>query len=688
MEQGLKVFNFTAESLESLFASQGVERRAKSGTLSDLILFETCDEKRQEKLLRLRNDFDLDERFSNLNSYKFAKRGCEIVYGLTHPQLDIDTIDYQPPFSGGDGSNGSSPEVATKLKRYQKKYMIALKVEARTANGTLFDRHINRWSDVEKSALKDHIDNIVVWLEEFTLGKTTQAYKTRSAWMYSETGEPVFLECSADVLCSSSEIDLFREARANAARREQSSTSLANGNSYEKGHTMGIQAAEISAILRDQIKNFGRDAEVDEVGRVLSVGEGIARIYGLGNVQAGEMVEFPGGIRGMALSLEADNVGIVIFGSDRDIKEGDIVKRTNAIVNVPAGDAVLGRVVGGLGNPLDCKGTIEASERRLAGVKAHSVIPRKDRATGLKAVIQTGRSHRELIIGNLQTGKTVLALEAMLNQEGSNEAEGDDEGKKPYCMNVAINDKCSIMAQLVKKLKENGAMENSIIVAAIASVLALVQFLARYPAITIAEYFRDNGSQPLIIYGDPSKQAVSFRLMSIRVHHSARCEAYLDDVFHTYSRFLERSVKLNQDNRVGSQTALPIIETQSNAKTDRLRMLLGLADNTGGSGAWIDVSSDTARGHSTKGDGNDAAGHDSLWKLLGIADKIGGSGARIDASSDTARGHSTKGDGNDAAGHDSLWKLLGIADGTAHGFLTGSGNSDWLKEKVSVDEMV
>ncbi len=333
---------------------------------------------------------------------------------------------------------------------------------------------------------------------------------------------------------------------------------------------MGIQAAEISAILKEQIKNFGKDAEVAEVGRVLSVGDGIARVHGLDNVQAGEMVEFPGGIRGMALNLEVDNVGIVIFGSDQDIKEGDVVKRTKSIVDVPAGDALLGRVVDGLGNPIDGKGPIKTSERRIADVKAPGIIPRKSvhepMATGLKAIdamIPVGRGQRELIIGDRQTGKTAVALDTILNQKAYNEAAGSDESKKLYCVYVAIGQKRSTVAQLVKKLEESGAMAYTIVVAATASDPAPMQFLAPYSATAMAEFFRDNGRHALIIYDDLSKQAVAYRQMSLLLRRPPRREAYPGDVFYLHSRLLERSAKLNEDNGSGSLTALPIIETQA-----------------------------------------------------------------------------------------------------------------------------
>ncbi|NOB01712.1 F0F1 ATP synthase subunit alpha [Roseobacter sp. HKCCD7422] len=332
---------------------------------------------------------------------------------------------------------------------------------------------------------------------------------------------------------------------------------------------MAIQAAEISAILKEQIKSFGQDAEVAEVGRVLFVGDGIARVYGLDNVQAGEMVEFPGGIQGMALNLEADNVGVVIFGSDRDIKEGDTVKRTNSIVDVPAGEGLLGRVVDGLGNPLDGKGAVDAAERRVADVKAPGIIPRKSvhepMATGLKAIdamIPIGRGQRELIIGDRQTGKTAVALDTILNQKAYNDAAGDDESKKLYCVYVAVGQKRSTVAQLVKKLEETGAIEYSIVVAATASDPAPMQFLAPYAATAMAEYFRDNGKHALIIYDDLSKQAVSYRQMSLLLRRPPGREAYPGDVFYLHSRLLERSAKLNEDHGAGSLTALPIIETQ------------------------------------------------------------------------------------------------------------------------------
>ncbi|WP_372839446.1 F0F1 ATP synthase subunit alpha [Phaeovulum sp.] len=329
---------------------------------------------------------------------------------------------------------------------------------------------------------------------------------------------------------------------------------------------MGIQAAEISAILKEQIKNFGQDAQVAEVGRVLSVGDGIARVHGLDNVQAGEMVEFPGGIRGMALNLEVDNVGVVIFGSDRDIKEGDTVKRTKSIVDVPVGEALLGRVVDGLGNPIDGKGPIVTEHRLVADVKAPGIIPRKSvhqpMATGLKSVdamIPIGRGQRELIIGDRQTGKTAIALDTILNQKSYNEANPE---MKLHCFYVAIGQKRSTVAQLVKKLEEAGAMEYTTVIAATASEPAPLQFLAPYSATAMAEYFRDSGRHALIIYDDLSKQAVSYRQMSLLLRRPPGREAYPGDVFYLHSRLLERSAKLNEDFGGGSLTALPIIETQ------------------------------------------------------------------------------------------------------------------------------
>jgi len=333
---------------------------------------------------------------------------------------------------------------------------------------------------------------------------------------------------------------------------------------------MDIRAAEISAILKDQIKNFGQDAEVSEVGQVLSVGDGIARVYGLDNVQAGEMVEFENGTRGMALNLESDNVGIVIFGADREIKEGQTVKRTRAIVDTPVGKGLLGRVVDALGNPIDGKGPIQATERKRVDVKAPGIIPRKSvnepMATGLKAVdalIPVGRGQRELIIGDRQTGKTAIALDTILNQKPLNVA-GAPESQKLYCVYVAIGQKRSTVAQFVKVLEEQGALEYSIVVAATASDPAPMQYLAPFTGCTMGEYFRDNGMHAVIIYDDLSKQAVAYRQMSLLLRRPPGREAYPGDVFYLHSRLLERSAKLNDDHGAGSLTALPVIETQAN----------------------------------------------------------------------------------------------------------------------------
>jgi F-type H+/Na+-transporting ATPase subunit alpha len=332
---------------------------------------------------------------------------------------------------------------------------------------------------------------------------------------------------------------------------------------------MDIRAAEISAILKEQIKNFGQEAEVSEVGQVLSVGDGIARVFGLDNVQAGEMVEFESGVRGMALNLETDNVGIVIFGSDREIKEGQTVKRTGAIVDVPVGKELLGRVVDALGNPIDGRDPIRAKERRRVDVKAPGIIPRKSvhepMATGLKAIdalIPIGRGQRELIIGDRQTGKTAIALDTILNQKPLN-ASGNEKIKL-YCVYVAIGQKRSTVAQFVKVLEEQGALDYSIIVAATASDPAPMQFLAPFAGCAIGEYFRDNGMHAVIIYDDLSKQAVAYRQMSLLLRRPPGREAYPGDVFYLHSRLLERAAKMNDENKAGSLTALPVIETQAN----------------------------------------------------------------------------------------------------------------------------
>ena len=332
---------------------------------------------------------------------------------------------------------------------------------------------------------------------------------------------------------------------------------------------MEIRAAEISAILKDQIANFGTEAEVAEVGQVLSVGDGIARVYGLDKVQSGEMVEFPGGIKGMALNLETDNVGVVIFGDDRTIKEGDTVKRTGAIVEVPVGKGLLGRVVDALGNPIDGKGPIAYEKLSRVDVKAPGIIPRKSvhepMSTGIKAIdalIPVGRGQRELVIGDRQTGKTAILIDTILNQKRLNE--GGDEKQKLYCVYVAIGQKRSTVAQLVKTLTDFGAMEYSIIVAATASDPAPLQFLAPYAGCAMGEYFRDNGMHALIMYDDLSKQAVAYRQMSLLLRRPPGREAYPGDVFYLHSRLLERAAKMGDAAGAGSLTALPVIETQAN----------------------------------------------------------------------------------------------------------------------------
>ena len=332
---------------------------------------------------------------------------------------------------------------------------------------------------------------------------------------------------------------------------------------------MDIKAAEISSILKDQIKNFGTDAEVTEIGKVLSVGDGIARVHGLDEIKAGEMVEFDGGIAGMALNLEKDNVGIVIFGSDKDIKEGDTVKRTGSIVDVPAGKGLLGRVVDALGNPIDGKGALKNVKRARVETKAPGIMPRQSvhepMQTGLKAIdslIPIGRGQRELIIGDRQTGKTAIAIDTFLNQKAVNDVAGKDDSKKLFCIYVAVGQKRSTVAQIVKTLEENGALDYTIVVAATASDPAPMQFLAPYSAATMGEYFRDNGMHAVIVYDDLSKQAVAYRQMSLLLRRPPGREAYPGDVFYLHSRLLERAAKLNSDNGSGSLTALPVIETQ------------------------------------------------------------------------------------------------------------------------------
>ena len=331
---------------------------------------------------------------------------------------------------------------------------------------------------------------------------------------------------------------------------------------------MAIKAAEISSIIRDRISNFSTEAEVKEVGQVVKVGDGVATVYGLDNVKAGELVEFPGGILGMALNLEEGSVGIVIFGDDKDIKEGDTVKRTGRIVDVPVGPELLGRVVDGLGNPIDGKGPINAKKRSRVETKAPGIVARKSvhepMATGIKsidALIPIGRGQRELIIGDRQTGKTAIAIDAILNQKEINK--GSDNKKKLFCIYVCIGQKRSTVAQVVKKLAEEGALEYSIVVAATASDPAPLQFLAPYTGAAMGEYFRDNGMHSLIVYDDLSKHAVAYRQMSLLLRRPPGREAYPGDVFYVHSRLLERACKMSDDLGAGSMTALPIIETQA-----------------------------------------------------------------------------------------------------------------------------
>ena len=331
---------------------------------------------------------------------------------------------------------------------------------------------------------------------------------------------------------------------------------------------MDIRAAEISKVIKDQIANFGTEAQVSEVGSVLSVGDGIARIHGLDNVQAGEMVEFSNGIQGMALNLEADNVGVVIFGTDSEIREGDVVKRTGTIVDVPVGKELLGRVVDGLGNPIDGKGPLKTTQRSRVEVKAPGIIPRQSVSepvqTGLKALdalVPVGRGQRELIIGDRQTGKTAVAIDTFINQKEVNK--GTDESKKLYCIYVAVGQKRSTVAQIVRALEEQGAMEYSIVVAATASEPAPLQYLAPYTGVAMGEFFRDNGMHAVIVYDDLSKQAVAYRQMSLLLRRPPGREAYPGDVFYLHSRLLERAAKMSDANGGGSLTALPIIETQA-----------------------------------------------------------------------------------------------------------------------------
>nr|CAG4641557.1 EOG090X03DA [Eurycercus lamellatus] len=332
--------------------------------------------------------------------------------------------------------------------------------------------------------------------------------------------------------------------------------------------TSTAKAAEISSILEERILGAAPKENLEETGRVLSIGDGIARVYGLKNIQAEEMVEFSSGLKGMALNLEPDNVGVVVFGNDKLIKEGDIVKRTGAIVDVPIGAELLGRVVDALGNPIDGKGSLAGAKRARVGVKAPGIIPRisvrEPMQTGIKAVdslVPIGRGQRELIIGDRQTGKTAIAIDAIINQKRFND--GADEKKKLYCIYVAIGQKRSTVAQIVKRLTDSDAMKYTIVVAATASDAAPLQFLAPYSGCAMGEFFRDNGKHALIIFDDLSKQAVAYRQMSLLLRRPPGREAYPGDVFYLHSRLLERAAKMNEVHGGGSLTALPVIETQA-----------------------------------------------------------------------------------------------------------------------------
>jgi proton translocating ATP synthase F1 alpha subunit len=327
-------------------------------------------------------------------------------------------------------------------------------------------------------------------------------------------------------------------------------------------------AAELSAIIESKIMDYGGKVELEEIGKVLAIGDGIARVHGLQRVQAGEMVEFDSGLRGMALNLENDNVGVVVFGNDRAIKEGDTVKRTGAIIDIPVGEGMLGRVVDGLGDPIDGKGVITDVTRQRIEVKAPGIIARQSvhepMESGLKAVdslVPVGRGQRELIIGDRQTGKTAVAIDTIINQKGVN-ATGD-KIKSLFCIYVAVGQKRSTVAQLMKTLGDAGAMDYSIIVAATASDAAPLQFLAPYSGCALGEYFRDNGMHALIIFDDLSKQAVAYRQMSLLLRRPPGREAYPGDVFYLHSRLLERAAKMSTEMLAGSMTALPVIETQA-----------------------------------------------------------------------------------------------------------------------------
>jgi len=328
-------------------------------------------------------------------------------------------------------------------------------------------------------------------------------------------------------------------------------------------------AAELSSIIEAKIMDFGGKVELEEIGKVLAIGDGIARVHGLQQVQAGEMVEFDSGLRGMALNLENDNVGVVVFGNDRVIKEGDTVKRTGAIIDIPVGQGMLGRVIDGLGDPIDGKGPIQGDvQRKRIEVKAPGIIARQSVSepmeSGLKAVdslVPIGRGQRELIIGDRQTGKTAVAIDTIINQKAVNET--GDKKKSLFCVYVAVGQKRSTVAQLMKTLQDADAMKFTTIVAATASDAAPLQFLAPYSGCAVGEYFRDNGMHALIIFDDLSKQAVAYRQMSLLLRRPPGREAYPGDVFYLHSRLLERAAKMSDEMLGGSMTALPVIETQA-----------------------------------------------------------------------------------------------------------------------------
>ena len=377
----------------------------------------------------------------------------------------------------------------------------------------------------------------------------------------------ISVQAARAVVQASSNVSSSSTSSLNNALRHSNKIGSNSSFPQQQKAAMAMSAVELSSLLEQRISNHYTDLNIDEIGRVLSVGDGIARVYGLNKIQSGEMVEFASGVRGMALNLENDNVGVVCFGSDTTINEGDIVKRTGSIVDVPVGKGMLGRVVDGLGNAIDGKGAIADVTQRRVELKAPGIIVRKSvhepMQTGLKAVdslVPVGRGQRELIIGDRQTGKTAIAIDTIINQASVNN--GTDEKKKLYCVYVAVGQKRSTVAQLVKTLSDKDALKYSIIVAATASDPAPLQFLAPYSGCAMAEYFRDNGMHALIIYDDLSKQSVAYRQMSLLLRRPPGREAFPGDVFYLHSRLLERSAKMSDDVGGGSMTALPVVETQ------------------------------------------------------------------------------------------------------------------------------